>query len=204
MGFPRKEYWGGLPFPSPGQNSGPPKDVHILTSGTHEYVTWQRRIKVTTGIKIANQLDQRRRWHPTPVLLPGKSHGRRSLVGCIPWGREELDTTEWLHFHGLEKEMATHSSVLAWRIPGTGESSGLPSMGSHRVGHNWSNLAAISWIQNGDEQGLSRWAQYNNKHLHSRSEAQKGVREMYLGKDSKANTMLLALKMEEGALSQVR
>ena len=40
-----------------------------------------------------------RRWHPTPVLLPGKSHGRRSLVGCSPWGREESDTTEQLHFH---------------------------------------------------------------------------------------------------------
>ena len=40
------------------------------------------------------------------------------------------------HFHALEKEMATHSSVLAWRIPGTGEPGGLPSMGSHRVGHN--------------------------------------------------------------------
>ena len=39
------------------------------------------------------------KWHPTPVLLPGKSHGRRSLVGCSPWGREELDMTEWLHFH---------------------------------------------------------------------------------------------------------
>ena len=38
-------------------------------------------------------------WHPTPVLLPGKSHGRRSLVGCSPWGCEELDTTELLHFH---------------------------------------------------------------------------------------------------------
>ena len=42
---------------------------------------------------------QRRRWHPTPVLLPGNSHGRRSLVGCSPWGREESDTTERLHFH---------------------------------------------------------------------------------------------------------
>ena len=41
----------------------------------------------------------RRQWHPTPVLLPGKSHGRRSLVGCSPWGREESDTTEPLHFH---------------------------------------------------------------------------------------------------------
>jgi len=42
---------------------------------------------------------QRRRWHPTLVLLPGKSHGRRSLVGCSPWGLEESDTTERLHFH---------------------------------------------------------------------------------------------------------
>ena len=41
----------------------------------------------------------RRQWHPTPVLLPGKSHGWRSLVGCSPWGREEWDTTERLHFH---------------------------------------------------------------------------------------------------------
>ena len=44
----------------------------------------------------------------------------------------------------LEKEMATHSSVLAWRIPGTEEPGGLPSMGSHRVGHNWSDLAAAA------------------------------------------------------------
>ena len=45
----------------------------------------------------------------------------------------------------LEKQTATHSSVLAWRIPGTGEPGGLPSMGSHRVGHDWSDLAAIYW-----------------------------------------------------------
>ena len=41
----------------------------------------------------------RRQWHPTPVVLPGNSHGWRSLVDCSPWGRKELDTTEWLHFH---------------------------------------------------------------------------------------------------------
>ena len=64
---------------------------------------------------------RRRRWRPTPVLFPGESHGWRSPVGCSPWGREESDTTERLHFHALEKEMATHSSVLAWRIPGRGE-----------------------------------------------------------------------------------
>ena len=64
-------------------------------------------------------------------------------MGCSLWGREELDTSVGLsdftfsfHFHALEKEMATHSSVLAWRIPGTGEPGGLPSMGSHRVGHD--------------------------------------------------------------------
>ena len=52
------------------------------------------------------------------------------------------DFTFTFYFHALEKEMETHSSVLAWRVPGTGEPGGLPSMGSHRVGHDWSNLAA--------------------------------------------------------------
>ena len=75
-------------------------------------------------------------WYPTPVLLLGKSHGWRSPVGSSPWGREESDTTEQLHVYALEKEMATHSSVLAWRIPGTGEPGGLPSVASHRVGHD--------------------------------------------------------------------
>ena len=82
----------------------------------------------------------RRQWHPTPVLLPGKSHGRRSLVGCSLRGRYKSDKTERLHFHfslhALEKEMATHSSVLAWRIPGMGKPDGLPSMGSHRIRHD--------------------------------------------------------------------
>ena len=54
------------------------------------------------------------------------------------------DFTFTFHCHALEKEMATHSSVLAWRIPGTGESGGLPSVGSHRVGHDWSELAAAA------------------------------------------------------------
>ena len=57
------------------------------------------------------------------------------------------DFTFTFHFHVLEKEMATHSSVLAWRIPGTGEPGGLPPMGSHRVRHDWSNLAAAAAIQ---------------------------------------------------------
>ena len=82
------------------------------------------------------------KWQPTPVFLPGKSQGRGSLGGCSPWGHKESDTTERLHFHTLGKETATHPSVLAWRIPGTAEPGGLQSMGSHRVGHDWSDLAA--------------------------------------------------------------
>ena len=76
----------------------------------------------------------------TPVLWPGKSHGWRILVGCIhgvakSWTRLSFFTFTF-HFHALEKEMATHSSVLAWRIPGTWEPGGLPSMRSHKVGHD--------------------------------------------------------------------
>ena len=56
------------------------------------------------------------------------------------------DFTFLFHFHALEKEMATHSSVLAWRIQGTVEPGGLPSMGSHRVGHDWSKLAAAAYV----------------------------------------------------------
>ena len=86
------------------------------------------------------QFSGRRQWHPTPVLLPGKSHGWRSLVGCSPGVAKSQtrlsDFTFTFHFHALEKEMATHSSVLAWRIPWTEELGRLPSMESHRVGHD--------------------------------------------------------------------
>ena len=54
------------------------------------------------------------------------------------------DFTFTFHFHALEEEMATHSRILAWRIPGTEEPGGLPSMGSHRVGHDWSDLEAAA------------------------------------------------------------
>ena len=59
--------------------------------------------------------------------------GRLQSMGSLRVGH---DFTFTFHCHALEKEMATHSSVLAWRIPGTEEPNGLPSMGSHRVGHN--------------------------------------------------------------------
>ena len=85
----------------------------------------------------------RRQWHPTPVLLPGKSHGRRSLVGCSPWSREELDTTEWLHFDfSLSCIGEGNGNPLQCSCPGMGEPGGLPSVGSHRVGHDWRDFAA--------------------------------------------------------------
>ena len=83
---------------------------------------------------------RRRQWHPTPVLCL-----ERPMDGGAWWAAVHGVSKSWtqlsdfpftFHFHTLEKEMATHSSVLAWRIPGMGEPGGLPSMGSHRVGHD--------------------------------------------------------------------
>ena len=77
---------------------------------------------------------------PTPVLLPGQSHGRRSLVGCSPWGRQESDTTERLPFHfslsciGEGNGSPLQCSCL--ENPRGGEPAGLPSVGSRRVGHD--------------------------------------------------------------------
>ena len=77
----------------------------------------------------------------------------KATVHGVTEGRTRLSNfTFTFHFHALEKAMATHSRVLAWRIPGTGEPGGLLSMGLHRVGHDWSQLSSIfficsSWIK---------------------------------------------------------
>ena len=115
----------------------------------YKYPKNWRKGKTKPVFKMEQSIWRRRQWQPTPVLLPGKSHGQRSLVGCSPWDRKESGTrpsdfTFTFHFHGLEKETATHSSILAWRIPGTREPGGLLSMGSHRVLHDWSELAAAA------------------------------------------------------------
>ena len=71
----------------------------------------------------------------------------KAAVHGVAEGRTRLsDFTFTFQFYALEKEMATHSSVFVWRIPGTGEPGGLPSMGSHRVGHDWSDLAIATVI----------------------------------------------------------
>ena len=96
----------------------------------------------------------RRKWQFTPVFLPEKSHEQRSLVGYSPWGHKEADLTKHarppkakLIFIRLtfiaEKALAPHSSTLAWRIPWTEEPSGLQSMGSLRVRHDWTTSLSL-------------------------------------------------------------
>ena len=93
--------------------------------------TWSKKDKLGTPLQdscLENPMDGGAWW----AAVHGVARSRTQLS----------DFSFTFHFHALEKEMATHSSVLAWRIPETGEPGGLPSMGSHRVGHNWSDLAA--------------------------------------------------------------
>ena len=100
-------------------------------------------------------------WLPLLALLEKAMATHSStLAWKIPWAEEPgrlqsmgslsrtwlSDFTFTFHFHALEKEMVTHSNVLAWRIPGMGKPGGLPSMGSHRVRHDWSDLAAAAAI----------------------------------------------------------
>ena len=103
------------------------------------------------------------------VLLPGKSHGRRSLVGCSPCGRWGPDTTERLHFHFslscIGEGNGNPFLCSCLENPRKGEPGGLPSMGSHRVRHDWSNLAAaaaadytvnytVNWTENYTVHGI--------------------------------------------------
>ena len=104
MGFSRQEYWTGVPLSSPIHHINKFKNKnHMIISVDAE----KAFDKIQHPFMIKNPPESRnrrnisphnksyiRQWHPTPVLLPGKSHGQRSLVGCSPWGHEELDMTE--------------------------------------------------------------------------------------------------------------
>ena len=104
MGFPRQEYWSGLPFLSPG--CLPVLGIKPMSPHCSKFFTiWASRevpVEYCSAIKKCNNAIWsnvgRRQWQNTPVLLPGKSHERRSLVGCSPWGCCESDTTERLRF----------------------------------------------------------------------------------------------------------
>ena len=103
--------------------------------------------KWVTSLSLFTFMHWRRKWQLTPVFLPGESQGWGTRWAAIygvtqSWTRLR-NVTFTFHFHALEKEIATHSSVLAWRIPGTEESGGLQSMGSLRVGHDWATPLSL-------------------------------------------------------------
>ena len=80
---------------SPGNNNSKINNVFDPTRKSTE----RSSVVFEKSLGVISDRHWRRQWHPTPVPLPGKSHGRRSLVGCSPWGRKEPNTTERLHFH---------------------------------------------------------------------------------------------------------
>ena len=135
MGFSRQEYWSGLPLPSLNMLSRLvitflPIHANPLPTTLNEALFSNGR---TQDLAIGSG---------TPLQYsclenPMDGGAWKAAVHGVAEGRTQLsDFPFTFHFHALEKAMATHSSVLAWRIPGTGEPGGLPSMGSHRVGHD--------------------------------------------------------------------
>ena len=135
MEFSRQEYWSGLPLPSPWDipNLGIESVSPVSPELAGGFFTTSATCREGNGTPLQyscleNPMDGGPGW----AVVHGVAKSRTRLS----------DFTFTFHFHALEKEMATHSSVLAWRIPGTVVPGGLLSVGSHRVGHDWSDLAA--------------------------------------------------------------
>ena len=125
--------------------------LRIIRGNTKQidfHLKWNLRLVTSNRFSFEDNL--RTKGYLTSNKTAG--HYFNISVKLEPWSGEGNGTplqysclsgfTFTFHFHALEKEMAPHSSVLAWRIPGTGEPGGLPSLGLHRVGHDWSDLAA--------------------------------------------------------------
>ena len=112
--------------------------------------TSQERGGISRWFGYYSCLIWRRRWQPTPVLLPGKSHGRRSLVSCSPWGREESDTTERLPFTFTFMHWRSKWQCTPVFLPGESQrwrSLVVCCLWGRTVGHNWSDLAAAAaWL----------------------------------------------------------
>ena len=148
MEFFRQEYWSGLPFPPPGDLPNPGIKPTSLVSPSlaggflTTKTTWEALFHL-----MANNNGEGNGIPLQYSCLESPVNGRAwwaAVQGVAKSPTQLSDFTFTFHFHALEKEMATHSSVLAWRLPGTGEPGWLPSMGSHRVGHDLSDLAAAA------------------------------------------------------------
>ena len=135
MGFPRQEYWSGLPFPPPGDVPNPEIRPSSSALAGEFFITEPPGKPMFSHCSVG-----RRQWHPTQYSClenPMDGGAWWAAVHGVAKSRTLLsDFTFTFHFHALEKAMAPHSSTLAWRIPGMGDPGGLPSMGSHRVGHD--------------------------------------------------------------------
>ena len=147
MEFSRPEYWRGY-YAFNLFTSSSPQSMHMYVLG------WAKKFSLVSCKMLPVYI-----YIYIYIHLNGEGNGTPLQYSCLEnpmdggawWAAIHgvAESQTWLsdfiftfHFPALEKEMATHSSVLAWRIPGTGEPGGLPSMGSHRVRHDWSNLAA--------------------------------------------------------------
>ena len=113
--------------------------THLLPSSGHYHIPFSKCTQILFRSQVLNHSEMN-----LSVWLHKANRLEKYVHGVTNSWTQLSDFTFTFHFHVLEKEMATHSSVLAWRIPGMGEPGGLPSMGSHRVGHDWSNLAAAA------------------------------------------------------------
>ena len=129
MGFSRQEYWSGLPFAPPGELPNPgiePRSPTLLADALPTEICEKSHI---FSDKVFGKLG-----------FPGGASGKEPARQC----RRQRDSVQSLGREDpLEDGMATHSSILAWRIPGIEEPGGLQSMGSQRVGHDWSDLACM-------------------------------------------------------------
>ena len=135
-----------VPDTTPGGQPG--TEMGNIDSHLRRLLTDLKEVTSTSELFLTSKCPSEKAMAPYSSTLAWKTPwteepGRLQSVGLLSW-TQLSNFTFTFHFHALEKEMATHSSVLAWRIPGTGEPGGLQSMGSHRVRHDWSNLAAAA------------------------------------------------------------
>ena len=149
MGFSRQEYWSGLPFPPPGDHPNPGTEP---TSPVSPALQADSLPTKPLGKPLVHLHQEKKRMYISYQYskLPSSGHRPSSFSpSWLLWIHQSLRATEnripspelWSHNN---YKMAPHSSVPAWRIPGTGQPGGLPSMGSHRVGQDWSDLAAAA------------------------------------------------------------
>ena len=138
MGFFRQECWSGLPCPPPRDLPDPGIEATSLVAPALQAgsLPLSHQQKPQEGSGMCFNYNQNKKIQLDIILWP---YSFKILCSLLYKVRPFT-----FHFHALEKEMATHSSVLAWRIPGTGEPGGLPSLGLHGVGHDWSDLAAAA------------------------------------------------------------